>query len=345
MNTQNEIAVQHTLAGLPGRSELSKNFCSVPMDEINEMIQENIIANLILESDAKKNGKERFKNVLLELDRLKIQLGGSRYFCGKTPTIEDTDSSRTLFGFPIAAVKDWLRMTLKNDWSPRVFWVELSALFGVTLNGMSQYEEAHTRIQRFGMLIENKERFIHILESKDDSRYDELSKITGLGWHPTRNGFGTEKMYIEFIEKYLTDYFEDAKSKGDDALIDYFYAFEGVCFEDRARNLEAYAISHPLASETSEEITAVADWSTSDKVEDVFMKETTILALKNNGTPPTPTVLLEHLQKKGVFDMEFLVSQGDKSKPTEEKFRKWAQDQIDMCILSEEEPMAHMKLG
>jgi hypothetical protein len=120
-------------------------------------------------------------------------------------------------------------------------WHKLSGLFGVTKNDMSQYEEAHIRIQRFGMLIANKDRFVYILETKNQTQYDELSRITGLAWHPTQNGIGTEKLYIEFIEVFLTSYFEEAKRNGDEALVHYFYAFQGVCFEDRARNLEEYA--------------------------------------------------------------------------------------------------------
>ena len=95
--------------------------------------------------------------------------------------------------------------------SPVFFWHKLSGLFGVTKNDMSQYEEAYIRIQRFGMLIANKDRFVNILETEDQTRYDELSRITGLAWHPTQNGIGTEKLYIEFIEVFLTSYFEEAK--------------------------------------------------------------------------------------------------------------------------------------
>ncbi|MDR1057251.1 MAG: hypothetical protein LBL17_01580 [Coxiellaceae bacterium] len=64
---------------------------------------------------------------------------------------------------------------------------------------MSQYEEAHIRIQRFGLLLANKERFIQILEDQNVERYGELCSLTGLAWHPTQNGVGIEITYIEFI--------------------------------------------------------------------------------------------------------------------------------------------------
>jgi hypothetical protein len=185
------------------------------------------------------------------------------------------------------------------------------------------------------MLIANKDRFVYILETKNQTQYDELSRITGLAWHPTQNGIGTEKLYIEFIEVFLTSYFEEAKRNGDEALVHYFYAFQGVCFEDRARNLEEYAAAHPLEGEMV--FNDVADWSTEDKVEDVFMKEATVLALNSDGAPPTPTQLLERLNKQGIFDREFRTSDGTKSKPTVAGYNDWAKEQIEMCILSEEE--------
>lgn len=332
-----EMAVKHTLTTLPMNNDvLSEEFLGVSVDDIEEIIYNNIVEEPIKTTGPIKNGKDRFKNVLLELEKLKKKLGGTPTFRGKTPTMDDKDSDQTFFGVPMSAVKDWLRMTLKNEWRPQFFWKKLSALFGVTKYGMSQYEEAHIRIQRFGMMIENKDRFIHILESKDEARYGELSKITGLAWHPGKNSAGVEKMYMEFTELFLTDYFEDAKSKGEDALIGYFHAFQGVCFEDRVRRFEEYTQIHPIADLTSESHDEIADWSTNNSAEEVFMKEVVILAMKNQGAPPTPTELLDYLQDKGIFNMEFMTSEGIKSKPTEDQFMKWAQEQVEMCILKEE---------
>jgi hypothetical protein len=237
----------------------------------------------------------------------------------------------------MSAVKDWFRMTLRKEWRPKTFWKKLSGLFGVSKDGLSQYEEAHIRIQRFGMLVANKDRFIEILETRNKSRYFELCQITGLAWHPDQNSPGVEKTYIEFVECFLKEHFEHAKKQGKDALIDFFKkAFDGVCFEDRARNLEDYANKHSLSDSHTQELLQVADWSTQNPVEEAFMAEVTVLALQK-GEAPTPSEFYEYLQKKGIFDTEFRVADGGGMlKPSKETYDQWAAEQVGMCILNEE---------
>jgi hypothetical protein len=188
------------------------------------------------------------------------------------------------------------------------------------------------------MITENKAYFLNILNTKQKERYGEFSKATGLAWHPSTNGVGTEKIYIEFLDTFLTDYYQEAKIKGDDALLGYFKAFEGICFEDRARSLEEYAASHPLAKDAADvtEIAKIPDWSESDKVEDVWMKETVWLRDKLKKIP-TPAELLKHLQTKMIFDKEFKTEEESKAKLTEEQFKIWAKEQVEMFILEEDE--------
>jgi len=45
--------------------------------------------------------------------------------------------------------------------------------------------------------------------------------------------------------------------------------------------------------------------------------------------------LLKHLEDKGIFDMEFSTLDGQRVKPSKEKFDSWAQEQVEACILSE----------
>jgi hypothetical protein len=283
-----------------------------------------------------QSGKYLFCDVLQELNELKDDLGGSPYFANSLPTIEDNDSNRKFLGLPISAVKDWLRMTINKQWSPKTFWSAVAKLFNVTKdNSMSQYEEAHIRIQRFGLLIANKDYIKNILDQNDKSRFDEFSSITGLAWHPNQNSPGTEKMYIDFVEHFLTINFEYAKEKGKKALIDYFKAFDGVCFEWRARSLEEHAKNNPLPNSNGETVNYLADWSTKDRIESVYMKEAQSYALIN-GDAATPTQLLEHLVEKGIFELEFITADGEKSKPSLAGFNEWAEEQVTWCILSEE---------
>ena len=50
---------------------------------------------------------------------------------------------------------------------------------------------------------------------------------------------------------------------------------------------------------------------------------------------PNTNQLLKHLEDKGIFDMEFSTLDGQRVKPSKEKFDSWAQEQVEACILSE----------
>lgn len=197
---------------------IPENFLNIPPAKVKQEIENKITETDLIETPLQ--GKNLFGKVLDALDKLKEKLGGSRHFVG-SPNINKEDNQKTFLGIPMAAVKDWLRMTLDKKWNPAPFWKGIAKLFDVTRdNSFSQYEEAFVSIQRFELLIANKNRFFEILDFQQEDRYGELSAITGLAWHPRLNGSGTEKMYIEFIEKFLTEYFEDAKQKGEEALLE-----------------------------------------------------------------------------------------------------------------------------
>lgn len=149
-------------------------------------------------------------------------------------------------GQPISAVKDWLRMTLHNNWVPQFFWKAVSKLFNVTKGGQTPYENIHIRIQRFGLILANKKKILEILGSQDSKSYTEFAQITGLAWHPQDNSPNLEKEYLMVMEVFLTKYYEAAKSESSDALMEYFRAFDGVCFEQRVKNIIDYIVLHPL---------------------------------------------------------------------------------------------------
>lgn len=338
LTTEGKKVIEDTVTTLPQNpDDVPDEFYSILSDEIAYNILAQITENRPSISPSQiKDGRYRYSAVLEDLERLKNQLGGSSAFKNKLPSINDEDCNKIFLGVPISAVKDWFRKILKDGWSPKFFWSKLASCFGVSQKDMSQYEEAHIRIQRFGILIENREYFQDILDRKEETAYGDLCKFTGLAWHPTQNGVGTEKMYMEFIDQFLTEYYEDAKSKGDDALVEFFNAFEGVCFEDRARKLEAYAMKHPLSQNVKAlaEVVQVADWSSSNKFEDVCMKEVTALALEI-GTTPYVSQLKERLEKKKVFETEFATDSGIKIKPTEEQFISWVEIAIDVYMILE----------
>jgi hypothetical protein len=318
-------------------------FTSIPPEQILEAIQQNIEETPLVDATVLPTDKLTTP-VLEELNKLKKELGGSPIFGSNTPTLDNKDARRKFLGIPMTAVKDWFRMALNKGWYPRFFWKAVSKLFNITEeNKMSQYEEAHTRIQRFGMLIANKERFMQILKDGDTKRYDELCSITGLAWHPTQNGVGTERMYVEFIEQFLTKYFEKAKQEGPAALIEYFKAFEGVCFEDRARHLEEYAKKHPLIelTEAEKQVEEVVDYDGKTPIETVYDKELMAfgVAQTQKGESVTPTAFFEYLFKKGIFNTEFAISaasDSERAKPTEEGYRIWAQKQVDLDIMEDD---------
>lgn len=324
--------IESVFNNLPEKQEdVDKDFVNITPALIKELSEGNMIRSVTINSSLEK--PELFESVLIALDKLKNKLGGSLNF-SSTPTIEIEDNLKTFFGIPMSAVKDWFRMTLVKCWKPQIFWKSIAKLFNVTQNNLfSQYEEAYISIQRFKLLIANKERFFHILDFKQEERYEELITITGLAWHPHSNGCGTEKTYIEFVEKFLTEYFEAAEQQGEEALLEYFNAFSGVCFESRARALEAYAVTHPLASDLKIDIPS--DWDTLQPAEHAFMKETQALYEQIKEAPNT-NQLLKHLESKGIFDLEFSTSTGtEKVKPTKEQFYSWAKKQVEECVLSE----------
>lgn len=325
---------QWVLGRLPqNEQEVPNDFINLFPQQLSKEVQINSVEVPPI-SDA-VNGINLFAPVLEKLDSLKDRLGGSPVFHSRTPTINEKDQNTLYFGLPLSAIKDWFRMILKKEWKPQIFWETVAKQFGVTKNNQkSQYEEAHIRIQQFGLLLSNKERFFEILDFQQKDRYSELCTITGLAWHPYSNGVGTEKTYIEFIERFLTDFFESAKRQGDDALVEYFNAFSGVCFEDRAIILEAYALTHPIDPQSDVPLVLPADWDTGSPVELAYMKEAEVLATQLHDAP-TPKQLFEHLTKKGVFDLEFLNSEEIRIKPTKEEFDKWAQKQVELYILSD----------
>ena len=184
--------ISKALQNLPTRQdEIPNEFYNLSREEIIAVIKTETIPShepIIKTTNITTN---KYAKVLDELNRLKDQLGGSPTFGSKPPTLVDPDSNKTFFGLPMPAVKDWFRMTLRENWRPQIFWSSVASLFGVTKYDRSPYEEAHIRIQRFEKLMDNIDHFTQILKNKDEARYGDLCTITGLAWHPKENGPGT----------------------------------------------------------------------------------------------------------------------------------------------------------
>jgi hypothetical protein len=327
----NEASVKKVLAELPTeqKSVLLESFTEMSPEQIKELVDENMkdkTVRKVLFEDA-----DAFLRPLIdELDKYKSELGGSPVFGSKTPTINEDDMGQFFFNIPMVAVKDWLRNALNKEWQPKPFWCFLGRLFNVTQeNKKSQYEEAYIRITQFGLLVVNKTKFFKILDQKDSEHYSDLGKLTGLAWHPTINAISVEKAYIEFVQQFLTVHFSEAKQRGKQALLDYFQAFDGVCFEDRTRHLEEY-IKKPID-------TIVLDYDTGQSVENAYEKELMVYGaqMREKQALVTPSGFLDHLEKKGVFDMEFATA-GGKAKPDRAGYCEWAQSQVDMAIMDEE---------
>lgn len=270
---------------------------------------------------------DTYEEVLAELDRLKERLGGSPNYAGlRPPAIDDNDKDKTFLGVPLPAVKDWFRKVLNEGWEPKFFW-EFCAkkLFDISKEyPETRYEYAAKAIQRFGILTNNKELFLNILAKDDRQYYSLFNHSTGMAWHPTENGVAVEKEYMTLVDQFLTTHFEQAKAQGDDALIEYFNAFNGVCFEDRARNIEDFI---RRTSPDSIQLAAVADYNAQTPLEEIFLKENSALYYQLKRLP-TPKELNDHLVKKGV-----LKSDDSKKTPLLETFHNWILEQQENCIV------------
>jgi len=332
-------AVQFVFTELPQEQEkIPDLFFLVPPEDL---LEESAIS-YETSPGVVNSGEPFIKDILEELEKFKDKLGGSPGFGNHRPTLDENDAKKTFFGVPMSAVKDWYRMTLEKEWKPKFIWRDAAKLFNVTTENTSQYEDSHIRIQRFGLLMANKERFEEILERKDEKLYSEFSSITGLAWHPKQNNPSVEKAYIDLTGQFLTEYFKDAKERGEGALIEYFTAFKGVCFEDRARLIEEYIIHHPLKGAALDEVALqaknTADYSSDNTLKEMFVKEATEIFL-NRGAPATPKELWQHLIDKGANEIEFYTDSNktSKAKPTLEALNEIVEELIDDCILDEEE--------
>ncbi len=230
-------------------------------------------------------------------------------------------------GQPLPAVKDWFRKTLDEGWKPQSFWTFVAKHFNVTKKGQTQYENTHERIQRFGLLHANREKINEILESGDATRYPEFGQITGMAWHASDNHASIEKEYMDMTDRFMTDYYQDAKEKGNKALVEYFKAFDGVCFEDRCSKIQEYIRTHELSSEVGnvqamqvdvlmpESIDQYADYTPETNITTVIEKEITEYYMAHKDTP-TPQQLWDRLEAKGVAGKSFPAAEGIEEKAT-----------------------------
>lgn len=263
-----------------------------------------------------------FRDILLELNRLKKQLGGSPNYGDGAPTMEV--AGKTFFGIPEEAVKDWFRMVISSRWKPRFFWRTMAGVFGVKDNiQQTDYERAHLHLQHYGMLFANKKRIMNLLDRGE--RYNEFSLITGLAWHPKENGPSVEKMNIELLEQFLTTHFLAAKAKGERALLQYFRALQGVCFENRMSYITDYLQKHAVT-----EVGFVADWDTSGSAIAAFNAELMLIGSEDNVTSPLE---IENIfRSKGLFNCEFTETTG-REKPSATRFHEWILPIIDLYTI------------
>lgn len=264
------------------------------------------------------DGREFTQGLLDDLDRFKDSLGGAPNFQDGIVTLNNDDANKTFMGQPLPAVKDWFRKTLNEGWRPKSFWTFVAKHFNVTKKGQTQYENTHERIQRFGLLHANREKINEILESGDATRYPEFGQITGLAWHPNDNHSSIEKEYMDMVDRFMTDYYEDAKEKGDEALIEYFESFNGVCFEDRCSKIQEYIATHQLTSEVDNAQTDIlmtanlsdcADYTDQTNITQVISQELSEYYAAH-GEIATPQQLWDRLEAKGVTGKSFPTTAG-----------------------------------
>ena len=226
-------------------------------------------------------------------------------------------------------------MTLANNWKPRAFWVATAKLFDVSPSTQhTSYEKLSIRVQRFGMMMANKERLVEILKSEDSSRYIEMSQISGLVWHPNLNAVKTEEEFLDLVNQFLTDHFEKAMEQGDEALLEFFEVLEeGVCFESIARSMQKFILPH-AEDELAGAISAIADWDTGSSVTKAYNEELKILGqeLSAKGESVSPADFRRRLESKGIFNSEFTEESG-KQTPTLEGFHEYVLLQIERFTL------------
>ncbi|MAZ43936.1 MAG: hypothetical protein CMF48_01985 [Legionellales bacterium] len=274
---------------------------------------------------------------LTELTRLKDRLGGSPKFGDATPSLYDPDDKYRLFGHPMSAVKDWLRMTQRKKWPPRFFWHAVGKLFGANIEDTSTYESTYIFILRFGRMLAHKEHLKGLLRANDPKVTLEFNELTGMGWHPNQNSPEIEIFYMDFIEKFLTDDLHLAQKAGDDVLIAYFSSFTGVCFEDRCRILQEFSQEHLYIGE-SNQYKEVADWSTDEAVEEALQKELVVFALSlGPDTLPTVGQFYDHLNGKNFFEVAFMKENGEKAPMTKQEYIDWTVRMIEDFILDEDD--------
>ncbi|MEX2305832.1 MAG: hypothetical protein WD595_06545 [Waddliaceae bacterium] len=210
------------------------------LEQANRNIELNGSSEFIIKNHELKN---KVDNILNEIDRLKNHLGSSPNYNGKRPPIIDKkDKDRYFFGISMAAVKEYIRRAIKNAYRPSFFW-KLSGYLISVGSDRTAYEQASQAIMRFHMLLQNKDLIKDLYFDKTGrNKLKEFGRLTGgLTWHFKENPWAVENMYMEMIQNMIFgEAFDKAKEAGDNALIEYFKAFNGVCFEDRAKNLEEY---------------------------------------------------------------------------------------------------------
>ncbi|MFI5343862.1 MAG: hypothetical protein ACHQUC_06540 [Chlamydiales bacterium] len=328
-------AFQSRIENLSEEPEISdEEFILIPEKDLKQAIEAGTVDTPQLADVI--DGKHHFDEVLKELNRLKGELGGSPVFGRSVPTIDERDNAITIFGKSKANLKDFFRMVLEVHWKPAFFWKMAARLFGVTGPQYSQYEAAHIHIQRFGMAVANKTRFFEIIDRWEEDRFIEFDRITGLNWHPIKNPGSIEKNNIELVESFLTEYFEEAKKKGDEALKAYFMAFNGVCFEGRIRNFDEYMNAYPLEALAGEMkgVSNIVDVNTEEPVKRAFDKIMSDLGpkLQELHEELTPLRFLEEVRKYEVFDKEFPKGE-TKAKPTLEDAHQYVLDSIDLYVM------------
>ena len=98
------------LATLPEDDyDINKEFYRIPVEEIEKTVRDNTVVTP--PPDRKVFSADVFlslhNDILVELDKLKNDLGGSPHFNSQTPTLNDEDSSKSFLGIPLSAVKDF----------------------------------------------------------------------------------------------------------------------------------------------------------------------------------------------------------------------------------------------
>ncbi len=185
----------------------------------------------------------KFEQYHQELDKLKLDLGGSPNYLGKRPKLR---RGKKLFGLSIDTVRAWVSKALKKKWFPRPLFRMLGNHIGLGESGLTRYEYISLAIQSASKIRKHLPEIQARLVSNEGS-CAFFNEKTGLTFHERLNKpevlAGSLSDYLDLLEKHMNQAIRNGclRSFFDEAIRN-----DDVCFEARMSRLLAYSASHTL---------------------------------------------------------------------------------------------------